>query len=237
MIIIIIIIIIIAFKGIIQDFYNLTAPRTVSNTFAQVARISCANHVQHIERLSRASCHVTCHVVQRDCSAIKFYRVEITFIWALFYWLNHSPMTQCLELYTCLVSRSLHWLRVPVFTLTGSLPLHWLWVLIFVLAQFFHLYTDSALLPLHRLSVNAPVFTQTQCSCLYMDSISQCSCLYTDPVFLSLQWLKVPVFVIAQCSCLYMDSVFLTLHWLSVPVFTPTQCSCLYADSVSLSLC
>ena len=38
-------------------FYNLlTVPRTVSNTYAQVARAqSCANHVQHIERLSRAS--------------------------------------------------------------------------------------------------------------------------------------------------------------------------------------
>ena len=38
-------------------FYNLlTAQRTVSNTYAQVARAqSCANHVQHIERLSRAS--------------------------------------------------------------------------------------------------------------------------------------------------------------------------------------
>ena len=56
-IIIIITIIIIAFKGVIRDFYNLlTAPRTVSNTYAQVARAqSCANHVQHIQRLSRAS--------------------------------------------------------------------------------------------------------------------------------------------------------------------------------------
>ena len=38
-------------------FYNLlTAPRTVSNMYAQVARAQpCANHVQHIERLSRAS--------------------------------------------------------------------------------------------------------------------------------------------------------------------------------------
>ena len=38
--------------------YNLlTAPQTVSNTYAQVARAqSCANHVQHIEHcLSRAS--------------------------------------------------------------------------------------------------------------------------------------------------------------------------------------
>ena len=38
-------------------FYNLlSAPRTVSNMYAQVARAqSCANHVRHIERLSRAS--------------------------------------------------------------------------------------------------------------------------------------------------------------------------------------
>ena len=44
-------------KALFEIFYNLlTAPRTVSNTYAQVARAqSCANHVQHIERLSRAS--------------------------------------------------------------------------------------------------------------------------------------------------------------------------------------
>ena len=72
-IIIIIVIIIIALKGAVRDFYSLlTAPRTVSNTFAQVARAqSCANHVQHIERLSRATCRVTCHVVRRDSSAVK----------------------------------------------------------------------------------------------------------------------------------------------------------------------
>ena len=58
-------------------FYNfLTAPRTVSNTYAQVARAkSCANHVQHFERLSRATCRVMCHVVRRDSSAIKSDRV------------------------------------------------------------------------------------------------------------------------------------------------------------------
>ena len=40
-----------------EIFYNLlTAPRTVSNTYAQVARAqSCTNHVQHIKRPSRAS--------------------------------------------------------------------------------------------------------------------------------------------------------------------------------------
>ena len=82
-IIIIIIITIIAFKGAIRDFFNnlLTAPRTVSNTHAQVARAqSCANRVQHIERLSRATCRVTCHLVRRDSSAMKFDRVEIAFI-------------------------------------------------------------------------------------------------------------------------------------------------------------
>ena len=33
--------------------------------------------------------HIVCHVVQRDSSAIKFDRVEITFAFALFYWLNY----------------------------------------------------------------------------------------------------------------------------------------------------
>ena len=44
-------------KALFEIFYHLfTAPQAVSNTYAQVARTqSCANHVQHIERLSRAS--------------------------------------------------------------------------------------------------------------------------------------------------------------------------------------
>ena len=56
-IIVIIIIIIITLKGVISDFYNLpTAPQTESNTYAQMAHaLSCANHVQHIERLSHAT--------------------------------------------------------------------------------------------------------------------------------------------------------------------------------------
>ena len=67
-------------------------PRTVSNIYAQVAQVrSCANHVQHIERFSHATYHVMCHVVQRDSSAIKFDRVEIAFMLALFYWVNHQP--------------------------------------------------------------------------------------------------------------------------------------------------
>ena len=58
-------------------FNLLTAPRTVSNTYAQVAGAqSCANHVQHIGQ------HVVCHMVRRDSSAIKFDRIEIAFILA-----------------------------------------------------------------------------------------------------------------------------------------------------------
>ena len=38
--------------------------RTICNMYAQVARVqSCANYVQHIERISHASCRVTCHGV------------------------------------------------------------------------------------------------------------------------------------------------------------------------------
>ena len=58
-------------------FYNLfTLPQTVSNVYAQVARVqSFANHVQHIEHSSRATCRDTWHVVQRDSSAVKSDRV------------------------------------------------------------------------------------------------------------------------------------------------------------------
>ena len=82
---------IIALKGANRDFYNLlTAPRTVSNTYAQVARAqSCANHVQHIERVSRATCSVP--LGRRDGSGVKFVRVEIAFILVLFHWLK--PLT------------------------------------------------------------------------------------------------------------------------------------------------
>ena len=72
-------------------FYNLlTAPRAVSNMYAPVARAQlCANHVQHIKRLSRATSRVMCHVPQKDSSAIKSDRVEIGSILAVFYWLKH----------------------------------------------------------------------------------------------------------------------------------------------------
>ena len=51
---------IIELKGAIRDIYNLrTAPRTVSNTNAQVVRAQlCTNHVQNAEGSSHAACRV-----------------------------------------------------------------------------------------------------------------------------------------------------------------------------------
>ena len=48
-------------ESTIPYFKNLhTRPRTISNTYAQVARAqSCSNHVQHIHRISRATCGVS----------------------------------------------------------------------------------------------------------------------------------------------------------------------------------
>ena len=88
---IIIIMIIITLKDTIWDFYSfLNVPWTVLNTCAKVARVSSyANHVQHIERLSHAPCHVAKGIM--GSSAIKFERVEIAFILAVFYWLE--PLT------------------------------------------------------------------------------------------------------------------------------------------------
>ena len=39
-----------------KTFSLLTAPQTISDKYAQVTRVqSCPNHVQHIERFSRAN--------------------------------------------------------------------------------------------------------------------------------------------------------------------------------------
>ena len=75
----------IALKGAIRDFYDLlTAPRTFSDTYAQVARTqSCANHVQHIERLS--TCHVSCATwcegAARLLSVTELKSIYFSFIW------------------------------------------------------------------------------------------------------------------------------------------------------------
>ena len=77
-IIIIIIIIIIAFKGAFKIF--LQSPCCAMRMLKWPPAQLCANHVQHNQCLSCASCRVTCHLVRRDSSAIKFDRVEIAFI-------------------------------------------------------------------------------------------------------------------------------------------------------------
>ena len=50
--------------------------------------IVCKSRATH-QALITCKCHVMCHLVRRDSSAVKFDRVEIAFIWALFYWLTH----------------------------------------------------------------------------------------------------------------------------------------------------
>ena len=69
----------------------LNAPRTVSNMYhssgpGPVVCKSRATHRAHI------TCNSTCYVprgTKGQLRAIKFDRVEIAFIWASFYWLNH----------------------------------------------------------------------------------------------------------------------------------------------------
>ena len=59
MLLLMMMIVMIALKGVMRDYYNLlTAPR-ISNTHDRLAWAqSCANPVQDIARLSRATCHV-----------------------------------------------------------------------------------------------------------------------------------------------------------------------------------
>ena len=76
-VIIMITIIILTLKGAVRDFYNLlTAPRIVSNTYAQVTRTqSYADYVQHIESSPRANMSCAEWWVLRDSSAVRFDRV------------------------------------------------------------------------------------------------------------------------------------------------------------------
>ena len=74
--------------GTIEDFYNLFTVQELSPTRTlkwlgrNGVQITCntlsAYHVQH----------GMCHVVQKDSSAVKCDRAEITFTLALFYWLR-----------------------------------------------------------------------------------------------------------------------------------------------------
>ena len=84
--------IIIAFKGAIWDFL----PSHSAVNCLQVQHvcssgpgaIMCKSRATH-RALITCKCHFMCHLEQRDSSAIKSDRVEIAFIWALLYWLNH----------------------------------------------------------------------------------------------------------------------------------------------------
>ena len=77
------------FKFFFIFLYNfLTALRTVSNTYLQVARAkSCANHLQHVGQLC-ATCRLPCGTKRQ---LLSFDRAEILFILALFYPLK--PLT------------------------------------------------------------------------------------------------------------------------------------------------
>ena len=66
----VIIMIRIAFTGAVQDFFQ--SPHCSANLLRHVR----SSGPGAIERLSCATCRVTCFVVRRDSSAIKFDRVE-----------------------------------------------------------------------------------------------------------------------------------------------------------------
>ena len=73
-------------------FYNLlTAPRTVSNTYAQVARAQpCANHVQHIECLSSASVMLRATWYEGTAQLLSLTELKSDLFELYFYWLNHK---------------------------------------------------------------------------------------------------------------------------------------------------
>ena len=76
-----IIMIIIALKGAIRDF--LQSPHSAANCLQHVRSCSpgasvCKSRATH-RALITCKCHVTCHLVRRDSSAVKFDGVEIAF--------------------------------------------------------------------------------------------------------------------------------------------------------------
>ena len=61
--------------------FFLQSPHCAEN---RIQHVRSSGHAQHIERLSRATCRATCHVVRKNSSDVKFGTVEIAFIRALF---------------------------------------------------------------------------------------------------------------------------------------------------------
>ena len=73
----------IAFKGAVRDFF-LQSPHNATNCLQHVRSSGpgttvCKSRATH-RALITCKYHVTCHLVRRDSSAIKFDRVEIAFI-------------------------------------------------------------------------------------------------------------------------------------------------------------
>ena len=71
----------IAFKGAIRDF--LQSPHSAASCLQHVrssgpGAIVCKSRATY-RALITCKCHVTCHLVRRDSSAIKFDRIEIAF--------------------------------------------------------------------------------------------------------------------------------------------------------------
>ena len=85
------IIIIIALKSVVRDL--LQSPHSAANCLQHV-RVSGPGAVVCKSRATQRAlitckCHVTCHLVRRDSSAIKFDRDEIASNLVLFHWLNY----------------------------------------------------------------------------------------------------------------------------------------------------
>ena len=75
---------IIALKGAVSDFHSLlTAQRTVSNTYAEVAMHN------RVQITCYTSCNMSCAMwYEGAAQLIKSDRAEFTFILALFHWLK-----------------------------------------------------------------------------------------------------------------------------------------------------
>ena len=81
-VVVVVVVVIIAFKGAIREF--LQSPHSASNCLHHLRSSGpgaavCKSRAAH-RALITCKCHVTCHLVRRDSSAIKLNRVEIAFI-------------------------------------------------------------------------------------------------------------------------------------------------------------
>ena len=85
-----------ALKGVIQDF--LQSPHSAANCLQHVrssgpGAIVCKSRATH-RALITWKCHVTCHLVWRDSSAIKFDRVDIALFELYFIGWTIKPMKE-----------------------------------------------------------------------------------------------------------------------------------------------